>query len=111
MTTTFVESVDPAGFEMWVDETQVGHLLFSIRGDVMDITSTVVYEEFGGKGFGGKLVMHALDVAQSRSYSVIPTCPFVVNVIERKPGTYLDLIRSEDRLRFGLPSSVDAESD
>jgi uncharacterized protein len=111
MTTTFVEHADPARFDMWVDDIQVGHLLFSLRGDVMDITSTVVYEEFGGKGFGAKLVMYALDVAQSRSYSVIPTCPFVVNVIERKPDAYLDLVRPEDRLRFGLPSSVEQASD
>jgi|GEM_PF-752226 len=111
MTTTFVESVDPAGFEMWIDETQVGHMLFSIHGDVMDITSTVVYEEFGGKGFGAKLVMHALELAQYRNYSVIPTCPFVVKVIERQPNAYLDLVRPEDRMQFGLPAAADAETD
>ena len=96
---------------MWVDDIQAGHLYFDIQSDTIDITSTVIYPEFGGKGFGALLVMHALDVALSRNYAVIPTCPFVVKVIERKPDAYLDLVRPEDRLRFGLPSSVEEASD
>ena len=103
MTTTIIENQATSSFEMFVDETQVGYLHFNLTHNIMNITSTVIFDEYSGKGFGAKIVMYALDHALERNYSVIPTCPFVVAVIERKSDKYLSLVRPQDRERFQLP--------
>ena len=105
MTTAIIENQETSSFEMFVDETQVGYLQFHLSDNIMDITSTVIFDEYSGKGFGAKLVMYALDHALKRNHSVIPTCPFVVAVIERKPDKYLSLVTSQDREHFQLPSA------
>ena len=103
MTTAIIENQETSSFEMFVNATQVGYLQFHLSDNIMDITSTVIFDEYSGKGFGAKLVMYTLNHAFERNYSVIPTCPFVVAVIVRKLDKYLSLVRPQDRERFQLP--------
>lgn len=46
---------------------------------------TIVPNELGGRGLGGKLVQHALDWAASQGVKVRLDCSFVQAYIERHP--------------------------
>lgn len=53
--------------------------------DTLDYTSTFVPPEMRGRGIGTRLVLAALDDARERGYRVVPTCPFVTEVVDRHP--------------------------
>jgi uncharacterized protein len=60
-----------------------------------------------GQGLGVVLVRKALDAASADSMLVVPVCGFVRDFIKRHP-TYVDLVPSDERERFGLPSTSPA---
>ena len=70
-------AVHLAGGEAYVSYRQ--------RGELMDIVSTWVPPEHRRLGIGEKLVICALNHAQANEYKVIPTCPFVPDVISAHP--------------------------
>ncbi|WP_193610591.1 GNAT family N-acetyltransferase [Nocardioides lijunqiniae] len=78
-------------FEITADGTLAGFAEYELSDGVMDLTHTVVRDEFEGKGIGGTLVKHALDAARDRGLRVVPSCPFVASYIERHPA-YADLV-------------------
>jgi predicted GNAT family acetyltransferase len=78
-------------FEITVDGTLAGFVEYELSDGRIDLTHTVVRDEFEGKGIGGTLVKHALDTARERGLRVTPTCPFVADYIERHPA-YADLV-------------------
>jgi predicted GNAT family acetyltransferase len=49
----------------------------------LDLTHTEVPSKFEGQGIASKLVRGALDIAKSKGYSVIPSCPYIKKFIER----------------------------
>ena len=49
--------------------------------DTLDYKSTFVPEPDRGKGIGETLVLHALDWAEENDFQVIPSCPFVRQVL------------------------------
>jgi predicted GNAT family acetyltransferase len=51
----------------------------------VDFFSTLVPPQMRGQGLGTRLVREALDWARAEGYQVIPTCPFVGDIIERFP--------------------------
>jgi predicted GNAT family acetyltransferase len=57
---------------------------------VIDFRHTFVPEELRGRGIASRLVEHALRHARARGLKVIPTCPFVANLMRRRPE-YRDL--------------------
>lgn len=48
-------------------------------------------DEARGRGIGTRLVLHALEDARERGLRVVPSCPFVGEVVERHPE-YADLL-------------------
>lgn len=55
------------------------------EAEVLDLHHTGVPPELGGRGIGTQLVRDALDWAGKNGTRVIPSCPFVADVIRRYP--------------------------
>lgn len=84
-------------YELVLDGRRIGRLDVRER-DAADgepavarLPHTEVDPEFGGRGFGGRLVRFALDDLRARGRLVDPACPFVRSWIEHHPD-YQDLV-------------------
>lgn len=64
---------------------------YELENGVLDLRSTFVPPAHRHRGIGERVVLAALDHARAHGYRVIPTCPFVPDVIERNPA-YRDLV-------------------
>lgn len=78
-------------------DERIGRFVADIHGDeavldytrisdhILDYRHTFVPPEHRGHGIAGRLVRHALDYARDNDLSVIPSCPFVADLIRRNP--------------------------
>ena len=53
--------------------------------DTLDFRRTFVPEADRGAGIGEALVVHALEWAEENGFEILPSCPFVRRVLERRP--------------------------
>ena len=69
------------------------YLAWSETGDedTVDYRSTYVPPRARERGIGTRLVLAALDDARERGLKVVPTCPFVGEVVDRHPE-YAELL-------------------
>jgi hypothetical protein len=77
-------------FELVVDGARAV-AQYTLDGEVMRFTHTIVPQEVEGRGIGSRLIKGALDEARSRGLKVDPVCPFVRAYIE-KNAKYRDLL-------------------
>ena len=49
------------------------------------LVHTEVPDELGGRGLGGVLVQHAVDVAQDEGLTLRPDCPYARSWLEKHP--------------------------
>lgn len=91
--TSVVDNSEDSRFELWENDTLVGHVEHSVSDGVMALTHTEVDSEHGGKGYGGKLAAGALDAVREAGLKVDPVCPFIAGYIEKNPE-YADLVVS-----------------
>ncbi|MCD4533848.1 N-acetyltransferase [Nocardioides sp. cx-169] len=89
--TQVTDNAEHHRFEITYDGALAGFAEYELTDGGIDLTHTVVRDEFEGKGIGGNLVKHALDEARDRGLRVTPTCAFVKSYIERHPE-YGDLV-------------------
>jgi predicted GNAT family acetyltransferase len=83
---------DAAGrYEAWLDGRRIGLATYYQRGEVVVMPHTETDPEFGGRGYAGRLVRHALDDIRAQGLRVDPACPFVAHYIQRNPE-YADLV-------------------
>ena len=83
---------DTAGrYEAWLAGRRVGLATYYQRGEVVVLPHTETDPEFGGRGYAGRLVRHALDDLRAQGRRVDPACPFVAHYIRRNPE-YADLV-------------------
>lgn len=73
----FVTSVD--GGEAYLAWAGAG------EESTVDYRSTYVPPPARGRGVGTRLVLAALEDARDRGWRVVPTCPFVADVVQRHP--------------------------
>jgi uncharacterized protein len=90
-------------YEIWVDGEQAGLVAYvrHERDGVIDLIHTEVDKRFQGQGIAGQLVTAVLDDARKSGMAVRPDCPYVLTYIQRHEP-YHDLIRHQDRERYGL---------
>ncbi len=84
---------DPAKAKFFVDVSgPEAYLSYTAVDDsTLDFRRTLVPEAQRHQGIGEQIVVHALEYARDNGYRVIPTCPFVSWVVDRK-AQYRDLL-------------------
>lgn len=90
MMTTIFHHTDKQRFST-VLNANTAYVDYDLRGDVMEITHTIVPEAIGGRGIAGKLNEAALKTAREQGWKVIPTCSYTAAYIQRHPE-YEDLL-------------------
>ncbi|GAB3804393.1 GNAT family N-acetyltransferase [Micromonospora zhanjiangensis] len=89
-------------YEIYDGEQLAAFSAYKLTRDTIAFIHTEVDPAFGGCGLGRQLVVAELDDARRRGLAVLPFCPYVRKVIAQNAHTYLDLVRHEQRDRFGL---------
>lgn len=77
---------DQAGhqFETVVDGHRAYLAYMDLGKQTLDIYRTFVPNALRGQGIAAALTEHALEYAESRGYTVIPSCSYVERYIERR---------------------------
>ena len=88
--------------ELMVDGDLAGVVDYRLGAGQVDLVRTAVDDRYAGRGLGTTLVEFALRDARDRGLAVVPSCPFVAEVIARKPDEFLDLVPEGRRGEFGL---------
>lgn len=71
-------------FVIYEDGKEAGEIIYNWPAkDKFIIEHTEVGKEFGGKGYGKKLVMAAVDFARKNNVRIIPLCPYAKSVFDR----------------------------
>jgi uncharacterized protein len=65
--------------------SSVAELVYRRRGERMVLLHTGVPGALGGHGVGGQLVRAAVGYAASEGLTVVPSCPFARDWLERNP--------------------------
>lgn len=61
-----------------------GEMTYTWAGETKFIIDhTLVDEKFGGKGYGKKLVMAAVEFARENNLKILPLCPFAKRLFEK----------------------------
>ena len=66
-------------------EAGAAYLSYERHGSTFDIKHTVVPEEMGGQGLGGKLVQAAVDYARAQQLDLVVTCEFARGWLDKHP--------------------------
>jgi predicted GNAT family acetyltransferase len=101
MAVTTKDNPDEHQFEIYVDDTLAGFVVYRARPGLRAFVHTEIDPAFEGQGLGGQLITAALDAAREADEDVLPFCPFVNNFIAKHPD-YLELVPEDQRSRFGL---------
>ena len=59
---------------------------YTISGDVMTITHTVVPRAIGGRGVAGELMRAALSAARAAGWKVVPACSYAAAYMIKHPN-------------------------
>ena len=78
--TDVVHSPSTARFEYGA-----AYLSYERHGSTFDITHTVVPEDMGGQGVGGRLVQAAVAYAEEAGLDLVVTCPFARDWLDKHP--------------------------
>ena len=79
-------------FVIFEDDKLAGTMTYTWAGDTKFIIDhTEVDTNFGGKGYGKKLVMAAVEYARENGLKIIPLCPFAKKVFD-KDGSVQDVL-------------------
>ncbi|MCP3732632.1 N-acetyltransferase [Sphingomonas sp. MG17] len=79
-----IDNAERSRFELAVE----GHTAFAaytIDGDTITFTHTVVPPALEGRGIASRLILHALTDVKARGLKVIAQCPFVAAYIRKHP--------------------------
>lgn len=69
-------------FILLEDSREAGEISYVWAGeDKFIIDHTETFEGFSGKGYGKKLVLHAIAYAQSKNVKIVPLCPYAKKVM------------------------------
>lgn len=82
---TVTQHDDIDRYVMTADDVEVGYLQYADHDGVRETVSTRVYEQFGGRGYGTRLVAAALDDIREAGMTVRPTCPMVDAYLGKHP--------------------------
>lgn len=72
---------------------EAGYLDYTVDGDNIALTHTVIFDQFGGRGLAAKLVEHVLSELRDSGRQVVPVCTYVERYVAKHPE-YADLVAS-----------------
>jgi uncharacterized protein len=73
-------------FHIDIDGKTEAKMTFVFAGpNKIIIDHTEVNEGHNGKGFGKKMVAHAVELAREKNIKIIPLCPFAKKVFDKTP--------------------------
>ena len=78
-------------FFIETDGKKEAEMVYLAGQGIITIRHTEVDEALRGKNIGNKLLDHAVEYARKNSLKIIPLCPFVKSVFEKKPGEFADV--------------------
>jgi uncharacterized protein len=81
-----IDNASASRFELRLDG-RLAELVYRRRGDRLVLVHTEVPPELEGHGLGGTLVTAAVDQAAREELTLVPSCPFARDWLERHPET------------------------
>jgi uncharacterized protein len=91
MELTVVDVPEANRYEARFGDKVAGFAEYTLDGDRIVFTHTVVDPAYEGEGVGSTLARAALDDARARALIVVPRCPFIRGWIARHPD-YANLV-------------------
>jgi uncharacterized protein len=73
---------------------RIAFMTVHIHGSTLTAIHTAVPAEWSGQGLGGMLVDAMVAFARTNTLKVIPLCPYVRALFERRPERYADVWRN-----------------
>ena len=90
-----VKNIDRERYELFTDETPgefIGFLAYQVIDDhTVELQHTIISDGFSRRGFARTLVSQVLDLIRADGASIVPTCSYVQDYLERFPQ-YGDLV-------------------
>ncbi len=76
--------------------TEVGYIDYTLDaghldGDHLALTHTVVFDQYGGRGYAAELVGKVLADIRASGNKVVPVCSYVQKYLEKHPD-YADIV-------------------
>lgn len=72
----YIVDIKEGKIKLFIDEVEVGYVIFKISQDKFNILSTIVYEQFKGKGYAKKLMNYMLEYATKNKLVLEYTCSY-----------------------------------
>jgi uncharacterized protein len=82
---TVRDNPDELRYELLVDGTLAGEILYRLRSDTVVLVHTEIAPQFEGQGLGSKLVAGALADIRARGLRPVAVCPFVRAYLQAHP--------------------------
>lgn len=82
---TVRDNPDELRYELLVDGTLAGEILYRLRSDAVVLVHTEIAPQFEGQGLGSKLVARALADIRARGLRPVAVCPFVRAYLQAHP--------------------------
>jgi uncharacterized protein len=82
---TVRDNPDELRYELLVDGTLAGEILYRLRSDAVVLVHTEIAPQFEGQGLGSKLVAGALADIRTRGLRPVAVCPFVRAYLQAHP--------------------------
>lgn len=82
---TVRDNPDELRYELLVDGTLAGEILYRLRSDAVVLVHTEIAPQFEGQGLGSKLVAGVLADIRARGLRPVAVCPFVRAYLQAHP--------------------------
>lgn len=79
----YIIDIKEGKIKLFIDEVEVGYVLFKISQDKFNILSTNVYEQFKGKGYAKKLMNYILEYTTKNKLVLEYTCSYANNYFNK----------------------------
>ena len=84
-----VKNVDRERFELFSEETPgefIGFLAYQVIDEhTLELQHTIISEGYSRRGFARTLITRVLDLLRADGTSIVPTCSYVQDYLERFP--------------------------
>lgn len=69
--------------KLLVDNVEIGYVLFKLSDNKFNILSTIIFDEFKGKGYAKKLMNYILGYTSKNNYELEYTCSYASNYFKK----------------------------